>query len=73
LKPIPNAVTTLRDENGKALYANKTGPNGYFLTNKTWQEGIYTVDFQHDQYKLPKMKLIMTKNIDKKPIKITAI
>jgi hypothetical protein len=73
LKPIPNTITTLRDENGKALYANKTGPNGYFLTNKIWENGIYTIEFRHDQYKLPKVKLIVTKNIDKKPIKITAI
>lgn len=73
LKPVPNVVTYLRDQNGKTLYANKTGPNGYFLTNKEWEQGIYSIEFQHTQYKFPKVQLVLTKNMDKKPIKITTI
>jgi hypothetical protein len=73
LKQIPNVISYLRDSNGKIVYANKTGPNGYFLTNKQWPEGIYTVDFQHPQFKFPKVELVLTKNFTKKPIKITTI
>ena len=73
LKQIPNVISYLRDQSGKVLYANKTGPNGYFLTNKEWEDGIYTVEFQHPQFKFPKVEMVLTKNFSKKPIKITAI
>ena len=73
LKQIPNVISYLRDQNGKILYANKTGPNGYFLTNKVWEDGIYTVEFQHPQFKFPKVEIVLTKNFTKKPIKITTL
>ena len=67
LKQIPNVISYLRDQNGKIVYANKTGPNGYFLTNKQWEEGVYTGEFQHPQYKFPKVEIVLTKNFTKKP------
>lgn len=33
-QPLSGINTYLKDINGKILYGNKTGPNGYFLTNK---------------------------------------
>lgn len=72
-KPIPNVVAYLRDSNGKILYASKTGPNGYFLTNKEWEPGTYTIDFQHPQYEFPSVEIIMNKINNRLPIKINAL
>lgn len=72
-KQIPNVISYLRNNDSKILYANKTGPNGYFLTNKIWEEGVYTIEFQHPQFKFPKVKIVLTKNFTKKPIKITTL
>jgi hypothetical protein len=72
-KAIPNVISYMRDNTGKILYANKTGPNGYFLTNKLWEPGLYTIEFQHPQFKFPKVEISVSDNFEKKPIKITAI
>ena len=73
MTPIPNVIAYLRDKKGKVLYANKTGPNGYFLTNKMWDPGIYTLEFQHPQYQFPKVQLILVDKNVKLPIKINNI
>lgn len=72
-KPIPNVVAYLRDSNGKVLYASKTGPNGYFLTNKIWDSGNYTINFQHPQYEFPTVEIMTNKINNRLPIKINAL
>jgi hypothetical protein len=72
-KPIPNVVVYLKDEQGKVLYANRTGPNGYFLTNKMWGAGTYVLEFQHPVYKFPKVQWEMSGKGSKLPIKINNI
>lgn len=71
--PIPNVISYLRNSDMKIVYANKTGPNGYFLTNKVWEPGNYTIDFQHPQYKFPKVEIIINNVNNRLPIKINAI
>lgn len=73
MKPIPNVVTYLKSEEGKILYANKTGDSGYFLTNKVWEPGTYMLEFQHPTYKFPKVQLEITEETKKLPIKINNI
>lgn len=72
-KPIPNTITYLKDKDGKILYANKTGPNGYFLTNKIWENGNYVLDFQHPQYKFPTVEIVLTNQSNRLPIKINSL
>lgn len=71
--PIPNVISYLRNQDMKVVYANKTGPNGYFLTNKVWEPGRYIIDFQHPQYKFPKVEIIINNVNNRLPIKINAI
>jgi hypothetical protein len=73
LKPIPNIIVYLKTKDDKMLYANKTGPNGYFLTNKIWDPGIYVLYFEHPQYKFPRVEIHLAKKENKLPIKINAI
>ncbi|MGI5897990.1 MAG: PrgI family protein [Candidatus Dojkabacteria bacterium] len=72
-KPIPNVIAYLRDSENKIIYANKTGPNGYFLTNQVWEEGIYNLTFQHPQYTFPSVEIIMKNVNNRLPIKINAL
>ena len=72
-KPIPNVVIQLSDKDKKLLYANKTPTNGYFLTNKIFKEGIYLLKIESSDFSFPSVKIVLDKNINKKPIKITAI
>lgn len=72
-KPIPNTITYLKNKEGKMLYANKTGPNGYFLTNKIWGNGNYVLDFQHPQYQFPKVEIVLTNQDNRLPIKINSL
>lgn len=73
MKPIPNVIAYMKDDNDKMLYANRTGASGYFLTNKLWGKGIYNIEFLHSQYKFPKVKIIIEKEDNKLPIKIKNI
>lgn len=66
--PISGINVYLKDINGKILYANKTGPNGYFLTNKEYPEGIYDIEFENSN--ISKVRLIRTKNTSKLPLRI---
>jgi len=72
-KPISDVVIQLSDKNKKLLYANKTPTNGYFLTNKIFKEGIYFLKIESSNFSFPSVKIVLDKNINKKPIKITAI
>ncbi len=72
-KPIPNVVTQLKDSKGNLLYANRTGNNGYFLTNQKWNPNKYVVEFESEQYTFPKVEIMLTGNESKLPIKITAL
>lgn len=70
-QPIPNVIGYLKTDTDKVLYANKTGPNGYFLTNKAWDPGKYILEFEHPEYKFPKVVLELEKSNNKSPIKIS--
>lgn len=72
-KPIQDVISYLKDNNGKLLFANKTGKNGYFLTNKTWDSGHYVVEFEHNEYKFPKVEIILENMNNKLPIKINSL
>lgn len=69
-QPLPNINTYLKDSNGRILYANRTGPNGYFLTNKIYSEGLYTVEFEGLLSSSPKLRILVSKNQSKLPLKI---
>lgn len=72
-KPIPDVIVQLSDKNGKLLYANKTPTNGYFLTNKIFEEGIYFLELTNSTISFPNIKIVLDKDFNKRPIKITAI
>lgn len=72
-KPIPNVIAYLKNTQGKVLYANRTGPNGYFLTNKMWEPTTYVLEFEHPVYKFPKTQLSLMNKENKLPIKISNI
>lgn len=69
-QPLSNINTYLKDSNGKILYANRTGPNGYFLTNRIYPTGMYTVEFEGILSRVPKLKILVTENQSKLPLKI---
>jgi len=70
---VPNVITYMKGEDGKVLYANRTGASGYFLTNKMWPKGHYMLEFVHPQYKFPKVDIILTNESNKLPLKIRTI
>ena len=70
-RPIPNIPVYLKDNKEKVLFANRTGPNGYFLSNKEFPNGIYYIEFDQQSYKIPNIQLVLDSNIGKNPIKIT--
>lgn len=72
-KPIPNVIVYLKNTQDNILYANKTGSNGYFLTNKIWDPSTYIIEFQHSEYKFPKVQLELSKEMNKLPFKISNI
>jgi len=71
-QPLPGINTYLKDINGKILYGNKTGPNGYFLTNKEYPEGVYNIEFEGLSSKMPNIRFVRTKDTSKLPLKITS-
>lgn len=70
-KPVPNINTYLKDSQGKILYANRTGKNGYFLTNKIYPDGVYNIEFEGTSLPIPVIKIVLSKNMGKLPFKIT--
>ncbi|MHC1716533.1 MAG: PrgI family protein [Candidatus Dojkabacteria bacterium] len=73
LKPIPNIIVYLKTKDDKMLYANKTGPSGYFLTSKIWDPGIYVLNFEHPQFKFPRVEIVLSNQEEKLPIKINSL
>jgi hypothetical protein len=69
---LANIPVYLKDKNEKVILANKTGPNGYFLSNKIFPPDVYYLEFEQDVYDLPKVQLILEGNVSKNPLKITA-
>lgn len=69
-QPLPGITTYLKDSSGKIIYANKTGPNGYFLSNKVYPEGMYIIEFEGIPGGAPKIKLLISRNYTKLPLKI---
>ena len=68
--PVQDVVVQLYNKNGDILYANKTLANGYFLTNKVFEEGVYSLKLSHQSIMFPNIKIVVEKNMNKKPIKI---
>jgi|GEM_PF-610229 len=71
--PIQDVISYLKDSNGKLLFANKTGKNGYFLTNKMWHPAHYILEFEHTTFKFPKVEIILEDMNNKLPIKINSL
>jgi hypothetical protein len=69
---LANIPVYLKDKDGKVIFANKTGPNGYFLANQMFQPNVYYIEFKQDTYNIPKIQLILEGKEGKSPIKITA-
>ncbi len=72
-QPLSNINTYLKDATGKIIYANKTGPNGYFLTTKIYPEGTYMVEFEGLISKAPKLRIFVGKDQSKLPLKIALV
>lgn len=72
-KPVSETVIQLYDSNRNMIYANRTPDNGYFLTNKIFDDGIYFLKLTNNSYSFPDVKIVLDKTLTKKPIKITAI
>lgn len=71
-RPVISLPVYIKDQNGKVIYANRTGPNGYFLVNQMIPEGVYNIEFEKGTYKIPNIQWILTKNQSKYPVKIIA-
>jgi hypothetical protein len=69
---LANIPVYLKDQNGKVIFANRTGPNGYFLSNQIFPQGVYYIQFEQSIYKIPSIQWIVDSNQSKNPIKITA-
>jgi hypothetical protein len=69
---LQNIPVFLKDSEGKVIFANRTGPNGYFLTNQKFKPSVYYIEFDQSVYQIPTIKLILEGNESKNPIKITA-
>jgi len=72
-KPIPGVIARLLDNSENILYANKTGNNGYFLTNRKWKPGIYKITLESEDFTLPKVNIILSGKETNLPIKISAL
>ncbi|MCD4756570.1 PrgI family protein [bacterium] len=69
---LANIPVYLKDQNGKVIFANRTGQNGYFILNKILPQGIYHIQFDQHTYKIPNIQWILENTQSKNPIKITA-
>ena len=67
---IPNIPTFLKDKSGRVIFANKTGPNGYFLTNQIFPPNVYYIQFESNIYHIPMIELVISGNEGKSPLKI---
>jgi hypothetical protein len=69
---IPNIPVYLKDNNQQVIFVNRTGPNGYFLSNQILKPGIYFIQFDSSNYQIPNIQWILESGQSKNPIKITA-
>lgn len=69
---LTNIPVFLKNNDDKVIFANRTGPNGYFLTNQIFAPGVYYIQFDQDVYEIPDIQLILEGNESNNPIKITA-
>ncbi len=69
---IPNIPVYLKDRNGKVIFANRTGSNGYFLNNQILQPETYIIQFDQTTYEIPQIQWLVDNTQSKNPIKITA-
>jgi hypothetical protein len=69
---LSNIPVFLKDKNGKVIFANRTGPNGYFLTNQTFAPDVYYIQFDQSIYNIPTVQLLLSGKESNNPIKITA-
>lgn len=69
---LPNIPVFLKDKDGKVIFANRTGPNGYFLTNQIFPPNVYLVQFDNNTYQIPVIQLVINGHEGKYPIKIKA-
>jgi len=72
-KPISGVIATLIDDSGNILYANRTGNNGYFLTNRKWKPGLYKITLESENFTLPTVDIILSGKETNLPIKISAL
>lgn len=72
-KPISGVIATLMDDSGNILYANRTGNNGYFLTNRKWKPGLYKITLESENFTLPTVDIILSGKETNLPIKISAL
>ncbi|MCD4811104.1 PrgI family protein [bacterium] len=69
---LANIPVYLKDKNGKVIFANRTGQNGYFILNRILPQGIYYIQFDQNTYIIPNIQWILENTQSKNPIKITA-
>jgi hypothetical protein len=69
---LANIPVFLKDKDGKVIFANRTGPNGYFLTNRIFPPNLYHIQFDQSVYNIPEIQLVLEGTVSKNPIKITA-
>jgi hypothetical protein len=67
-QPLTGITTYLKDNNGKILYANKTGANGYFLSDRIYPPGIYYIEFENTT--ILKIRIVLSEKFGKLPLKI---
>ena len=67
-QPLTGVTAYLKDNNGKILYANKTGANGYFLSDRMYQPGIYYIEFENTT--ILKIRIVLSDKFGKLPLKI---
>ena len=69
---LSNIPIYLKDQSEKVIFANRTGPNGYFLVNQILPQGVYYIQFDQSTYKIPNIQWVLDNKQSKNPIKITA-
>lgn len=69
-QPLPGINIFLKDSNNKVLYANKTGPNGYFLSDKMYDDGIYFLEMEKGDGSSFRVRIILSKKFGKLPLRV---
>jgi hypothetical protein len=69
---LANIPVFLKNKEDNVIFANRTGPNGYFLTNQIFPPDVYYIQFDQNTYQIPDIQLVLDGNESKNPLKITA-